>query len=105
MASQTPGIQLLLAAEQRTAHRIAEAKKKRIKRLKQAKEEALEEIEMYRQEREKKLEELEEELDKLREQDAEKIEMKTKFRIDKMKNSVDKNKQVVIDKILELICE
>ncbi len=45
MASQTQGIQQLLAAEKRAAEKVSEARKRKNRRLKQAKEEAQSEIE------------------------------------------------------------
>lgn len=48
MASQTAGIQQLLAAEKRAAEKINEARKRKAQRLKQAKQEAQAEIEKYR---------------------------------------------------------
>lgn len=85
MASQTQGIQQLLAAEKRAAEKVSEARKRKFrnwksfidfilqnlswkyfrlikgkqKRLKQAKEEAQDEIEKYRQERERQFKEFE----------------------------------------------
>lgn len=82
MASQTQGIQQLLAAEKRAAEKVSEARKRKLtfftavvhwfsvtskiswlpgkqKRLKQAKEEAQDEIEKYRQERERQFKEFE----------------------------------------------
>lgn len=49
MASQTAGIQQLLAAEKRAAEKINEARKKKAQRLRQAKQEAQAEIDKYRQ--------------------------------------------------------
>ncbi len=48
MASQTQGIQQLLAAEKRAAEKINEARKRKAQRLKQAKQEAQAEIDNYR---------------------------------------------------------
>lgn len=78
MASQTQGIQQLLAAEKRAAEKVSEARKRKLdfhwffeeifsqysfsgkqKRLKQAKEEAQDEIEKYRAERERQFKEFE----------------------------------------------
>lgn len=77
MASQSQGIQQLLAAEKRAAEKVAEARKSKNfarqnkkliffikllgkqRRLKQAKEEAHEEIERYQKEREKQFKEFE----------------------------------------------
>uniref|UniRef100_A0A5S6QM08 V-type proton ATPase subunit G n=1 Tax=Trichuris muris TaxID=70415 RepID=A0A5S6QM08_TRIMR len=52
MASQTSGIQQLLAAEKKAAEQVNEARKRKARRLKQAKEEAQQEIEKYREQRE-----------------------------------------------------
>lgn len=49
MASQTQGIQQLLAAEKRAAEKINEARKRKFQRMKQAKQEAQAEVEKYRQ--------------------------------------------------------
>lgn len=49
MASQTAGIQQLLAAEKRAAEKINEARKRKTQRLKQAKQEAQAEIDKYRE--------------------------------------------------------
>ena len=53
MASQTAGIQRLLAAEKTAAQKVSEARKRKNRRLKQAKEEAQQEIEKFKGEREK----------------------------------------------------
>jgi len=52
MASQSQGVQQLLAAEKKAAEKVAEARKRKARRLKQAKEEAQQEIEKFRMERE-----------------------------------------------------
>lgn len=59
MATQTAGIQQLLAAEKKAADTVAEARKRRVKRLKQAKDEASSEIESYKVEQDKKHKSLE----------------------------------------------
>lgn len=59
MATQTAGIQQLLAAEKKAADTVAEARKRRVKRLKQAKDEAASEIESYKVEQDKKHKSLE----------------------------------------------
>lgn len=52
MASQSQGVQQLLAAEKKAAEKVAEARKRKARRLKQAKDEAQQEIEKFRLERE-----------------------------------------------------
>ena len=54
MATQSQGIQQLLAAERRAAEKTAEARKRKNRRMKQAKDEAMVEIEKYKAEREAK---------------------------------------------------
>ncbi|KAJ8968477.1 hypothetical protein NQ317_003635 [Molorchus minor] len=93
MASQTQGIQQLLAAEKRAAEKVGEARKRKTKRLKQAKEEAQEEIEKYRKERERQFREFEAKHMGSKEDVAAKIEIDTKRRIDEM------NKAVVTQKL------
>jgi len=52
MASQSQGVQQLLAAEKKAAEKVAQARKNKARRLKQAKDEAQAEIEKFRHERE-----------------------------------------------------
>ncbi|KAK7793032.1 hypothetical protein R5R35_004463 [Gryllus longicercus] len=103
MASQTQGIQQLLAAEKRAAEKVAEARKRKARRLKQAKEEAQDEIEKYRQERESQFKEFEAKHMGSREDVAARIEADTKLKIEQMNQAVAINKQQVIQKILELV--
>nr|CAD7606877.1 unnamed protein product [Timema genevievae] len=103
MASQTQGIQQLLAAEKRAAEKVSEARKRKARRLKQAKEEAQDEIEMYRQEREKQFKEFEAKHMGSREDVAARIEADTKVKIDEMNKQVTVHKEQVIQKILELV--
>ncbi|GLH08435.1 V-type proton ATPase subunit G [Gryllus bimaculatus] len=103
MASQTQGIQQLLAAEKRAAEKVAEARKRKARRLKQAKEEAQDEIEKYRQERESQFKEFEAKHMGSREDVAARIEADTKLKIEQMNQAVAQNKQQVIQKILELV--
>lgn len=103
MASQTQGIQQLLAAEKRAAEKVAEAKKRKARRLKQAKEEAQEDIEKYRQERERVFREFENKHMGSRDDVAAKIEQDTKLKIEGMNEAVIKNKEAVIQKVLNLV--
>ncbi|MBO8666358.1 V-type ATPase subunit G, partial [Staphylococcus aureus] len=93
MASQTQGIQQLLAAEKRAAEKVAEAKKRKARRLKQAKEEAQDEIEKYRQEREKQFKEFEIKHMGSREDVAARIDADTNIKIEEMNKAVIVNKQ------------
>ncbi|CAK1543337.1 unnamed protein product [Leptosia nina] len=103
MASQTQGIQQLLAAEKRAAEKVSEARKRKAKRLKQAKEEAQDEVEKYRQERERQFKEFEAKHMGTREGVAAKIEAETKVKIEEMNKMVQTQQEVVIQDILQLV--
>ncbi|XP_049880257.1 V-type proton ATPase subunit G [Pectinophora gossypiella] len=103
MASQTQGIQQLLAAEKRAAEKVAEARKRKAKRLKQAKEEAQDEVEKYRQERERQFKEFEAKHMGTREGVAAKIEAETKVKIEEMNRMVQQQQEGVIKDILNLV--
>jgi len=102
MASQTQGIQQLLAAEKRAAEKVSEARKRKQKRLKQAKEEAQDEIEKYRQERERQFKEFEAKHMGSREGVAAKIDADTVQRIEKMNLDIQSNKNPIIQEVLGL---
>ncbi|XP_076239586.1 V-type proton ATPase subunit Vha13 [Calliopsis andreniformis] len=103
MASQTQGIQQLLAAEKRAAEKVSDARKRKARRLKQAKEEAQDEIEKYRQEREKQFREFEAKHMGSKEDVAVRIEADTKVKIEEMNQAVIVHKNNVMLKILELV--
>ncbi|XP_045461572.1 V-type proton ATPase subunit G [Harmonia axyridis] len=103
MASQTQGIQQLLAAEKRAAEKVSEARKRKARRLKQAKEEAQDEIEKYRKERERQFKEFEAKHMGSREDVASKIDQDTKIRVDDMNKAVSSKKDPVIQGVLELV--
>nr|AGG56525.1 vacuolar ATPase G subunit [Antheraea yamamai] len=103
MASQTQGIQQLLAAEKRAAEKVSEARKRKAKRLKQAKEEAQDEVEKYRQERERQFKEFEAKHMGTREGVAAKIDAETRVKIDEMNKMGGIQKEAVIKDILNLV--
>lgn len=103
MASQTQGIQQLLAAEKRAAEKVSEARKRKAKRLKQAKEEAQDEVEKYRQERERQFKEFEAKHMGSREGVAAKIEAETKVKLEEMNKMLLKQQEPVIQDILNLV--
>jgi len=105
MASQTQGIQQLLAAEKRAAEKVADARKRKARRLKQAKEEAQADIEKYRQERERGFKEFEAKHMGSKEDIAAKIDGEATRKIGDMKQQVAQNKEKVIARLLELICD
>uniref|UniRef100_R4G878 V-type proton ATPase subunit G n=1 Tax=Rhodnius prolixus TaxID=13249 RepID=R4G878_RHOPR len=102
MASQTQGIQQLLAAEKRAAEKLLKQKRK-ARRLKQAKEEAQDEIERYKQDREKQFREFEAKHMGSREDVAARIEADTRQKVEEMNRAVNVNKESVIQQILELV--
>lgn len=103
MASQSQGIQQLLAAEKRAAEKVSDARKRKAKRLKQAKEEAQDEIEKYRKERERQFREFEAKHMGSREDVAAKIDQDTKRRIEDMNRAVQSQKDPVMKEILNLV--
>lgn len=103
MASQTQGIQQLLAAEKRAAEKVSDARKRKARRLKQAKEEAQDEIEKYRQEREKQFREFEAKHMGSKEDVAARIDADTRVKIEEMNNQVAAHKNQVMLKILDLV--
>ena len=91
MASQTQGIQQLLAAE------------KKARRLKQAKEEATAEIERFKAERERAFREYEAKHMGSRDEIAVQIDAETKRRLEEMNKNVAANKDKVIQDILQRV--
>ncbi|XP_033225517.1 V-type proton ATPase subunit G [Belonocnema kinseyi] len=103
MASQTQGIQQLLAAEKRAAEKVSEARKRKALRLKQAKKEAHDEIEKYREEREKQFREFEAKHMGSKEDVAARIDADTQLKIEEMNIAVGHHKNTVMMKILDLV--
>ncbi|XP_050690453.1 V-type proton ATPase subunit G-like [Eriocheir sinensis] len=103
MASQSQGVQQLLAAEKKAAEKVAEARKRKARRLKQAKDEAQAEIEKFRQERERQFKDYE--LKHLGSQDdiALKIKSDTHVKISAMNKQVAYNKDRVIERIIQMV--
>lgn len=103
MASQTQGIQQLLAAEKRAAEKVSDARKRKARRLKQAKEEAQDEIEKYRQERDRQFREFEAKHMGSKEDVAARIEADSRVKIEQMNQAVSVHKDAVMHEILELV--
>uniref|UniRef100_A0A1L8E0R3 V-type proton ATPase subunit G n=1 Tax=Nyssomyia neivai TaxID=330878 RepID=A0A1L8E0R3_9DIPT len=103
MASQTQGIQQLLAAEKRAAEKVLEARKRKAVRLRKAKEEAQDEIEKYRQERDRQFKEFEAKYMGSREGVAAKIDCDTKVKIEEMNRMLVSNKEQVVQELLDLV--
>uniref|UniRef100_A0A1Q3FPI7 V-type proton ATPase subunit G n=1 Tax=Culex tarsalis TaxID=7177 RepID=A0A1Q3FPI7_CULTA len=100
MASNTQGIQQLLAAEKKAAEKVGEARKRKARRLKQAKDEATDEIEKYRAEREKQFKEAEVKHIGSREGVSNKIDAETRVRIEEMNRALSTHKEHVILDVL-----
>jgi len=105
MASQTQGIQQLLAAEKSAAAKVAEARKRKNKRLKQAKEEAQAEIEKYKKGRDQEFKEYEFRYIGSKDDIIAKIDNDTKNQIDAMNRSMVANKDPVINALINLVCD
>jgi len=105
MASQTQGIQQLLAAEKRAADKVAEARKRKARRLKQAKEEAQAEIESYRQEREKQFKDFESKHLGSRDDVAAKIDADMRSKMVTINDCMAANKELVIQQMIKYIYE
>ncbi|XP_055541887.1 V-type proton ATPase subunit G-like [Wyeomyia smithii] len=101
MASNTQGIQQLLAAEKKAAEKVGDARKRKARRLKQAKDEATEEIEKYRAEREKQFKDEEIKHIGSREGVSNKIDADTRVRIEEMNRALTTHKETVIVNVLE----
>ncbi|PIO76818.1 V-type ATPase, G subunit [Teladorsagia circumcincta] len=95
----------LLAAEKRAAEKINEARKRKFQRMKQAKQEAQAEVEKYRQEREREFKQYEQTYLGTKEDTESKIRRDTENEIEAMKRNVAANKQQVIVRLLQLVCD
>ncbi|XP_065081664.1 V-type proton ATPase subunit G-like [Ochlerotatus camptorhynchus] len=103
MASNTQGIQQLLAAEKKAAEKVGEARKRKARRLKQAKDEATDEIEKYRGEREKQFKDFEAKHIGSREGVSKKIDADTRVRIDEMNRALTTQKEFVIKDVMQYV--
>jgi len=105
MASQSTGIQQLLAAEQRAAGKVGEARKRKARRLKQAKEEAQAEVEAYRQERERQYRDHEARILGSKGDMEKKIAISTQAKIEEIEKRVNTEKEKGIQKLLRVVCD
>jgi len=103
MASQTQGIQQLLAAEKKAAEKVNEARKRKARRLKQAKEEALAEIERLRKEREQQFLEYEEKHMDSKDDVTRKVNQETQVKLEQMEKEVNQRKAQVIEDLLKKV--
>ncbi|KAI6219101.1 V-type proton ATPase subunit G [Aphelenchoides besseyi] len=99
MASQTAGIMQLLTAEKRAAEKINEARKRKTQRLKQAKQEA------QAEDRERQFKEYEQQYLGTKEDIESGIIRETEAELQSMQRNVAQNKQQVIVRLLQLVCD
>jgi len=103
MATQSQGIQQLLAAEKRAADIVAEARKKRSQLLKRAKDEAQHEVEAYKAERERVFKSLEQQSVGSRTTNEDSIKLKTDQSIREMTLAFNANRSKVLQDILAAV--
>ncbi|KAL5969830.1 V-type proton ATPase subunit G 1 [Taenia solium] len=103
MASRNDGIQLLLQAEKKAADKVSEAKRRKVKRLQEAKSEAATEIGIEKKERERRYKLREDEVFGRRSNTEAEIAAVTQKTLDMQAESVQKNKDVAIQSLLERV--
>ncbi|CAH1785456.1 unnamed protein product [Owenia fusiformis] len=103
MASQSTGIQQLLAAEKRAAEKVGEARKRKARRLKQAKEEAQAEVEAYRKEREAQFKAHEGKIMGTKGDMESKVDIETQQKIKEINANVQKTREQTMASLLTLV--
>jgi len=103
MASQTQGIQQLLAAEKRADEKVNQARKRKALKLKKAKEEAQAEIQRFREERDRQFKEYEKQHMGSKESCAAQIEETTVKKIEEMKHTVAVNKNKITQYLISQV--
>lgn len=103
MASQSAGIQQLLAAEKKAAEKVAEARKRKARRLRQAKEEAQVEIENFRAEYEAKYKDYENKVLGSRGDMEQSIQDSTQKKIADLNLQVKKKREHALNKLLDIV--
>ncbi|XP_065916719.1 V-type proton ATPase subunit G 2-like [Dysidea avara] len=105
MASQSEGIRKLMQAERQAEEVVSSAKRKKAQRIKEAKEEAKKEVETYKQEREHLFQEQMKKNAGSKDDFAAKMRVDTEKRLQKITSQVSTSKEMVIDRLLELVCD
>lgn len=105
MASQTTGIQQLLAAEKKAAEKVTDARRRKATRLKQAKKEADIEINNYKSDRERQYKEYEAGILGSKGDLEAKIDTNTRQKIHDLNGNVNRNKEEALNKLLAMILE
>ncbi|XP_068732041.1 V-type proton ATPase subunit G-like [Montipora capricornis] len=103
MASQSQGIQQLLQAEKKAETMVSDARKRKTQKLKRAKEEAQAEIRSYKEERERQFKEYQREHMGSKDDFKAKVDEQTMVQLNEIGESVEKNKEKVIDRLLNLV--
>uniref|UniRef100_A0AC34RNI5 V-type proton ATPase subunit G n=1 Tax=Panagrolaimus sp. JU765 TaxID=591449 RepID=A0AC34RNI5_9BILA len=102
---QRQGVHQLISTEKKALEKINEAKKRRLIRMKEAREEAMSEINKFRGELEAKFVKFEREYAGNRDEIAKIVEKETKDELEKMEKSVKENREAVIERLMELVCD
>ncbi|KAE9549068.1 hypothetical protein FO519_007721 [Halicephalobus sp. NKZ332] len=102
---QRQGVHQLIAMEKKALEKINEAKRRRLIRLKQSREEAMMEINAFKGELEAKFQRFEKEFFGNKEELEKKVETEIKKEIEEMEKNVEENREVVVKRLLELVCD
>lgn len=100
MATQSQGIQQLIAAEKKASERVTDARKRRQKRLKQARDEAATEITKFKADRQAKFQEFETKYLGDREGIEQRINTETNVKLTEMEKIIRDHKDRVMNDIL-----
>jgi len=102
-SSQSQGIQTLLEAEKEAAKIVQEARQYRVQRLKDARAEAQKEIDAYRHAKEHEFAEIEKEKKALIDVAQQRVDKDTEAKLATVKDSFSKNKNAVVEKLLDRV--
>eukprot|EP01136_Pigoraptor_vietnamica_P028246 Opistho-1_new@85556 len=105
MSNQSQGIQALLSAEKAAAETVSKARKQKTQRLKAAKDEAESEIARFKAEREAQFRTYLEQHAGTSDTLATKLKQETVLKIATVEKNVAANKEAVINRLLEAVCD
>ncbi|KAK9898409.1 V-type ATPase [Cystobasidium minutum MCA 4210] len=105
MAANTAGIQTLLDAEKEAAKIVAKAREYRTQRVKDARGEAAKEIEAYKSKQEAEFQAFEKEHTGDNDALAAELDKQTDSQLDDIRAQFGRNKQSVVDKLLERVID
>merc|ERR1712093_736029 len=104
-AANTAGIQTLLDAEKEAAKIVQKARDYRTQRVKDARGEAAKEIEAYKTKVEREFQAIEQEHSGDNDAAQSELDKQTEQQIESIKADFGKNRQAVVDKLLERVTE